>query len=356
MKNVDEVSFGKILAWVDRDTLPETPPNYPPMASWPGFGDTGRIKAAWRRSLRLDGGRRPVVYVHVPFCETLCKFCGFYKLPAAPGAIDRYLDALEKEALMLGPLFKGRPLRSLCIGGGTPSLLSLAQLRRLFSLLRAHFKITAGTKIAFESSPNTLDVSKLAFLKSAGVEWLAIGVQSFDARLLNALNRRQDPVQVMEVIKQAKKAGIGQVEVDLMAGLPGQTRDSFLKDVEKVAALDLERIFLFEFQPKCGTAVAEKGGSLSAPFLIARRLRRSASLKGGLAPAASARSHYAPLFVRQKKEFRRPDGMRVKFEDNAAVVLKDEKGNPKGTLLKGPIPKEVCGRWPAIAKIASVVI
>jgi len=62
------------------------------------------------------------------------------------------------------------------------------------------------------------------------------------------------------------------------------------------------------------------------------------------------------VIARQKKEFRRPNGMRVKFEDNAAIVLKDEKGNPKGTLLKGPIPKEVCGRWPAIAKIASVVI
>ena len=62
------------------------------------------------------------------------------------------------------------------------------------------------------------------------------------------------------------------------------------------------------------------------------------------------------VIVRQKKEYRRPDGTRIKFEDNAAVVLKDEKGNPKGTLLKGPIAKEVCERWPAIAKIASIVV
>ncbi|MFH1682395.1 MAG: 50S ribosomal protein L14 [Candidatus Woesearchaeota archaeon] len=62
------------------------------------------------------------------------------------------------------------------------------------------------------------------------------------------------------------------------------------------------------------------------------------------------------VIVRQKKEYRRPDGTRIKFEDNAAVVLKDEKGNPKGTLLKGPIAKEVCDRWPAIAKIASIVV
>lgn len=62
------------------------------------------------------------------------------------------------------------------------------------------------------------------------------------------------------------------------------------------------------------------------------------------------------IIVRQKKEYRRPDGMRIKFEDNAAVVLKDEKGNPKGTILKGPIAKEACDRWPGIAKIASIIV
>lgn len=62
------------------------------------------------------------------------------------------------------------------------------------------------------------------------------------------------------------------------------------------------------------------------------------------------------VIVRQKKEYRRPDGMRIKFEDNAVVILKDEKGNPKGTILKGPIAKEACDRWPAIAKIASIVV
>lgn len=62
------------------------------------------------------------------------------------------------------------------------------------------------------------------------------------------------------------------------------------------------------------------------------------------------------IIVRQKKEFRRPDGLRIKFEDNAAVVLKDDKGNPKGTLFKGPIPKEVVDRWPAVGKIASIVV
>lgn len=62
------------------------------------------------------------------------------------------------------------------------------------------------------------------------------------------------------------------------------------------------------------------------------------------------------VIVRQKKEFRRPDGMRIKFEDNAAVILKDDKGNPQGTLYKGPIAKEVCTRWPAVAKVASIIV
>lgn len=269
------MDIDRLLACADRDSLPEAPPNYPPMAAWPAFGDTKKALAAWRRSLKTDGGRRPVVYVHVPFCETLCRFCGFYKLPAAPGAIDRFLDALEKETALVGPLFKGRPLRFLCIGGGTPSLLTIPQLERMFKLLRAYFKVTPKTRIAFEASPNTLDPEKLAFLKKSGVEWLAIGVQSFDPALLKTLNRRQDPARTLAVIKQAKAAGIKQVEVDLMTGLPGQTGESFLSDVKKVAALDVERVYLFDFQPRCNTAAGERAGSLKGRELEdARAWRR----------------------------------------------------------------------------------
>lgn len=265
----------RLLACSDRDSLPEAPPNYPPMAAWPALRGGSKIISAWRRSLRSDGGRRPVVYVHVPFCETLCRFCGFYKLPAAPGAVDRFLDALEQEIKILGPLFKGRPLRFLCIGGGTPSLLTIAQLDRMFKMLRAYFKVTPKTRIAFEASPNTLDPAKLAFLKSAGVEWLAIGVQSFDPALLKGLNRRQDPAQTVAAIKQAKAAGIKQVEVDLMTGLPGQTGESFLDDVRKAAALDVERVYLFDFQPRCNTSAGDKAGSLPTRELeVARAWRR----------------------------------------------------------------------------------
>lgn len=269
------MDIDRLLACADRDSLPEAPPNYPPMAAWPELRDTKKILAAWRRSLSTDGGRRPVVYVHVPFCETLCRFCGFYKVPAAPGAIDRFLGALEKETALLGPLFKGRPLRFLCIGGGTPSMLTIPQLERMFKLLRAYFKVTPKTRIAFEASPNTLDPEKLAFLKKSGVEWLAIGVQSLDPALLKTLNRRQDPARTLAVIKQAKAAGIEQVEVDLMTGLPGQTGESFLSDVKKVAALDVERVYLFDFQPRCNTSAGAQAGSLKGRELEdARAWRR----------------------------------------------------------------------------------
>ncbi|MBI4655462.1 MAG: radical SAM protein [Elusimicrobia bacterium] len=272
----------RIFALSDRDNFPEFPPNYPPPPAWENFksDSTGRILKAWENSLKNFPEHEPVVYVHFPFCRTLCRFCGFYKKTAEkPEDIDAYLSGLKKEISILSPLFKNTDLRFLCVGGGTPSLMNCSRLDAFFKLLRSNFKITPDTRIAFESSPATLDEEKLKFLKKCGVEWLAVGVQSFDDELMREFNRVQNRRQTLEVLKAAQKVGIKQVEVDLMVGLPGQSDESFLKDVDIVSKLDVERVYIFDFQPKHYSAVegSSKAGSLPAGKLEkARAARRKA--------------------------------------------------------------------------------
>jgi oxygen-independent coproporphyrinogen-3 oxidase len=168
-------------------------------------------------------------------------------------------------------------LKFLCIGGGTPTVLNIKELDQLFHILRNNFVITKNTRIAVESSPNTLDLGKLSFLKKSGVEWLAIGVQSFNDGLLKTFNRCQNKKQVLGVIEQAKKAGINNIEVDLIIGLPGQTDKSFMNDIDIVSKLDLERVFMFDLQPRFYTGFDEsdKSGSV-AEIENYRALRRRA--------------------------------------------------------------------------------
>lgn len=271
-----------IFAAADRESLPETPPNYPPIGAWAPVRRSSDIFKAWERSNRLYKAHAPVVYVHVPFCETLCRFCGFYKIPAgSAGAIPSYLKALKKEVSLYSGFFKQTGLRYLCVGGGTPSIMEPGELEEFFKTLRSGFRVTAATKAAFEASPPSLTLEKLRLIKGAGFDWLSLGVQSLDSGLLKSLNRIQTRADVFRSVELARRAGINQVQLDLMVGLPGQSAESFLSDVKTVARLELERVYIFDMQPKHYTALKggglDKGGSLKGGALEdARALRRRA--------------------------------------------------------------------------------
>ncbi len=173
--------------------------------------------------------------------------------------------------------FRGRKIRYFCVGGGTPSLMNTEDLDEFFKIARANFNISSGTKIAFEASPSTLTEEKLRTLKKNNVHWLAVGIQSLDDKLMKRHNRVQNGERALEILKKAKKIGIKQVEADLMCGLPHQGYESFIADVKKIAELDLERIYIFDFQPRYQCAFEEKKGSLSgAAKEEARRFRRRA--------------------------------------------------------------------------------
>lgn len=145
---------------------------------------------------------------------------------------DEYVDALLLDAQMQQPLMQGRPISSIFIGGGTPSLLPIAQYQRLFTGLRDCFDVTDDVEVTMEANPGTLEHAPFAEYLEVGINRLSIGVQSFAADKLQTLGRIHDPKQAMSAIKSARAAGFERVNVDLMHGLPQQTLSEALYDIQ----------------------------------------------------------------------------------------------------------------------------
>ena len=176
------------------------------------------------------------LYIHIPWCVKKCPYCDFnsHELPinSQLSMYDDYVDALLLDANMQQSLVQGRKISSIFIGGGTPSLLPIAQYQRLFSGLRSCFEFAEDIEITMEANPGTLEHAPFAQYLEVGINRLSIGVQSFDADKLKVLGRIHDPVQALSAIRAAKAAGFTRVNVDLMHGLPQQTMNEALNDIQ----------------------------------------------------------------------------------------------------------------------------
>ena len=145
---------------------------------------------------------------------------------------DEYVDALLEDAAMQQILTQGREISSIFIGGGTPSLLPIAQYQHLFTKLREIFRFANDIEVTMEANPGTLEHAPFAEYLAVGINRLSIGVQSFSAEQLTTLGRIHNPAQALSAIKAARVAGFERVNVDLMHGLPEQTMDEALKDIQ----------------------------------------------------------------------------------------------------------------------------
>ena len=226
--------------------------DYPPILLWKNIPG-GRIKSAWRRRAReiLKGALDyPALYVHIPYCQTKCFFCKFRVRVANSAAIlDHYLKCLYQEIEELSPLLKGVTFTTLYLGGGTPTILTAPQTDKLLTLLEKRFNLENTRQRLIEATPATLSPEKLRVLKQHGINRLTIGIQILDRDLLIKINRRnQTPEMVERIYKQARKAKIEYINVDLVVGLPEQTRESFLKDVNFVLRLRPDAIHIFAYE------------------------------------------------------------------------------------------------------------
>ncbi|WP_172953086.1 radical SAM family heme chaperone HemW [Psychrobacter sp. L7] len=186
---------------------------------------------------RLKVGEIPLaLYIHIPWCVKKCPYCDFnsHELPVDTqlSMYDEYVDALLADALMQQPLSQGREVSSIFIGGGTPSLLPIAHYQRLFTGLKDIFCFADDIEVTMEANPGTLEHAPFAQYLDVGINRLSIGVQSFAADKLTTLGRIHDPAQALSAIRAARLAGFERVNVDLMHGLPQQTYQEALADIQ----------------------------------------------------------------------------------------------------------------------------
>ena len=207
---------------------------------------------AYRAALRARAAdpRTPLgVYVHLPFCASVCYYCACNKVITRDHSrADGYLDALEAEIDLHASLLGHEcPISQLHLGGGTPTFLDDAQLSRLMAALRRAFRFVPGAERAIEIDPRTVDGARLQHLASLGFDRLSFGVQDFDPQVQQAVHRVQPYESVAALMAEARRIGFASINVDLIYGLPKQTRESFARTLQQVRAIAPDRIALYAY-------------------------------------------------------------------------------------------------------------
>ncbi|UPW20764.1 oxygen-independent coproporphyrinogen III oxidase [Agarivorans sp. TSD2052] len=188
------------------------------------------------------------LYLHIPFCHKLCYYCGCNKvITRHQHKADIYLDYLEQEILLQAPRFKQRKVSQMHWGGGTPTYLEPEQLKRLTGQLFKQFSFTEDAEISIEVDPREIALSTIDLLAELGFNRLSLGVQDFNKQVQQAVNREQDEDFIFALVERAKAVGFNSVNIDLIYGLPHQSRNSFSKTLTRVIDLDPDRLSVFNY-------------------------------------------------------------------------------------------------------------
>jgi oxygen-independent coproporphyrinogen-3 oxidase len=204
----------------------------------------------WLAKRNIGGFGQPLsLYVHLPFCATLCYYCGCNKVVTRDRSRSaQYIKYLEKELALLAPLLSGtRSIEQMHWGGGTPNFLSREEMRELVALVEARFARGAKTEYSIEVDPRAAEQGRMAFLAELGFRRLSIGVQDFDPAVQKAVHRIQSVELTARVMAEARAHGFRSINLDLIYGLPRQTLDSFDRTLGQVLELAPERIALYSY-------------------------------------------------------------------------------------------------------------
>ena len=238
------------------------------------------------------------VYIGIPFCPTRCAYCSFVSASVERTAklLPTYLDALLREIEHVGKLLKasGRRIRTLYIGGGTPTTLSTAQMRRLMDAINTHFDLTDLIEYTVEGGrPDTLDLEKLRTIRELGCDRMSINPQTMNDAILACIGRRHTSGQTVEAFQAARAAGFDGINMDLIAGLPTDTRESFADSLQRVLDLKPTNITVH-------TLALKKGADL---FFARMELPSADCVRAMLEDAETAlrKAGYLPYYLYRQK-------------------------------------------------------
>lgn len=179
------------------------------------------------------------LYIHIPFCPNICPYCAFYKESAGRERVESFLDALLLESRRWSPRL--RP-RTIFFGGGTPSALSIPQFEKLLGGLRDQLDLSALAEWTIEMNPATVAADKASLLRDFGINRVSMGVQSWDDAVLKSLGRTHDADKAEESFQILRAAGFGNLSIDLIFGVPGQSLDSWRQSLERSLRLAPEHL------------------------------------------------------------------------------------------------------------------
>ena len=202
------------------------------------------------------------IYVHIPFCKRKCIYCDFYSIGAA-GMEDRYVKALACELRMRKGELRGEAVKTLYLGGGTPSLLMPAQISCIAEALKREVGIDELEEFTIEVNPDDVSEDYISALADIGVNRVSMGIQSFVDSELHTINRRHSATEAEAAVENIRKAGIKNISIDLIYGLPDQTVETWQYSVEKAVGLDVQHISCYNLSYEEGTRLyflREHGG------------------------------------------------------------------------------------------------
>jgi putative oxygen-independent coproporphyrinogen III oxidase len=186
------------------------------------------------------------LYIHLPWCERKCPYCDFnsHEVDAIPEA--QYIDALLRDLAHDTHLTQGRKIESIFIGGGTPSLFSADAIKQLMKSMHEIVEVNTQAEITMEANPGSAEALKFEGFRTAGINRLSLGIQSFDDECLSALGRVHNSAQALAAIDHAKAAGFDNINLDLMHGLPGQSLESAKRDLDMAVAADTNHLSWYQ--------------------------------------------------------------------------------------------------------------
>ena len=232
--------------------MPGLPPEGEPVPS------DGSLPDAALRRFAQNGQTGFGVYVHVPFCASRCGYCDFNTYTADEAGQDGYLDAILAELKLAANVLPGRPVDTVFVGGGTPTLLDPGDLGRILEGIDATWGLAADAEVTTEANPESVDPASLRALRRAGFTRISLGMQSAAPNVLKILDRRHTAGRAPQAALEAREAGFDHVNLDLIYGTPGESAADFATSLDTVIAAGVDHVSAYSLIVEDGTRMAAR--------------------------------------------------------------------------------------------------